>query len=216
MKESKIKIKMGEFNYNEYVKNNRLLKENNLYEEESDTEEIVGELEDEMKDIINGLNQELSDVSKDEGDINEGLLTIASIGIALPAIIGLIAKAGKAASKVINKVLGKKPTEAELEDAWFAKLGKIADDLHHLYMRPIERVVGKFVKDKDKAHKISKIIFHVIVATFLVASGVTAVKAIQAKNISLTTLESALTAIKGGEIQAFIADAIAETGAADI
>ena len=205
---------MGEFNYNEYVKNNRLLKENNLYEEESDAEEVVGELEDEMKDIIRGLDKELSDASKSEGDVNEGILTIASIGIALPAIIGLIAKIGKAGSKVINKILGKKPTEAELEDAWFGKLGKIADDLHHLYMRPIERVVGKFVKDKDKAHKISSIIFHVIVATFLVASGATALKAFQAKNVSLTTLEAALTAIKSGEIQAFIADAIAETGEA--
>ena len=38
----------------------------------------------------------------------------------------------------------------------------------------------------------------------LLASGVTAVKAIQSKEISLATLEAALTAIKGGEIKQYI------------
>jgi hypothetical protein len=39
-----------------------------------------------------------------------------------------------------------------------------------------------------------------------VASGVTAVKALQAKNLSLATLEGALTAVKSGELKSFIAD----------
>ena len=52
-------------------------------------------------------------------------------------------------------------------------------------------------------------IFHVIIATFLVISGATAVKALQAKNISLTTLEAALTAVKGGEVQDFITKLVA-------
>jgi hypothetical protein len=38
----------------------------------------------------------------------------------------------------------------------------------------------------------------------LLSSGVTAFKALQSKNISLATLESALTAVKGGEIKSFI------------
>jgi hypothetical protein len=84
------------------------------------------------------------------------------------------------------------------------KLGHIADELHHLYMAPLEVIVKKFVKDPVKAKKISSGIFHVIVATFLIASGVTAVKALQAKNLSLATLEGALSAVKGGEIKQFI------------
>jgi hypothetical protein len=71
-------------------------------------------------------------------------------------------------------------------------------------MVPLEAVVKKFVKDPAKAKKISSGIFHVIVATFLIASGATAVKALQAKNLSLATLESALSAVKGGEIKQFI------------
>ena len=60
--------------------------------------------------------------------------------------------------------------------------------------------------DEAKAKSVASGIFHVIVATFLVASGVTAVKALQAKNLSLATLEGALTAVKSGELKSFIAD----------
>jgi len=38
----------------------------------------------------------------------------------------------------------------------------------------------------------------------MVASGVTAAKALQAKEISLASLESALTAVKGGEIKNYL------------
>jgi hypothetical protein len=105
---------------------------------------------------------------------------------------------------MVNKVLGKKPTDQDAYNQWMTKLGHIADELHHLYMVPIESIVKKFVKDPSKAKKIANGIFHVIVATFLIASGVTAVKALQAKNISLATLESALSAVKGGELKNFI------------
>jgi hypothetical protein len=118
--------------------------------------------------------------------------------------MGLIAKFGKAAGTMVNKMLGKKPSEEDAYQQWMSKLGHIADELHHLYMAPLESVVKKFVKDEAKAKKIASGIFHVIVATFLIASGATAVKALQAKNVSLATLEGALTAVKGGEIKQFI------------
>jgi hypothetical protein len=71
-------------------------------------------------------------------------------------------------------------------------------------MAPIEGIVKKFIKDEAKAKKVASGIFHVIVATFLFASGATAVKAIQSKNLSLATLETALSAVKGGELKQFI------------
>jgi hypothetical protein len=84
------------------------------------------------------------------------------------------------------------------------KLGNIADELHHLYMIPIEGTVKKFIKDPKKAKNIANGIFHIIVAVFLIASGATAVKALQAKQVSLASLEGALSAIKGGELNAYI------------
>jgi hypothetical protein len=162
---------------------------------------VVDDVKDEMSSILKTMDAELD---KAATSTNEGLLTVASIAIALPAIMGLVAKFGKAAGNVVNKILGKKPTDQDAYQQWMAKLGHIADELHHLYMAPIEAIVKKFIKDPVKAKKVSSGIFHVIVATFLIASGATAVKALQAKNLSLATLEGALSAIKGGELKQFI------------
>ena len=161
---------------------------------------VVDDVKDEMSAILKTMDTELAKASK---STNEGLITIASIAIALPAIMGLIAKFGKAAGAMVNKMLGKKPTDEDAYNQWMTKLGHIADELHHLYMAPLLSVTKKFVKDEEMAKKIANGIFHAIVATFLIASGVTAVKALQSKNLSLATLESALSAIKGGELKDF-------------
>ena len=162
---------------------------------------VVDDVKDEMSAILKTMDTELAKASE---SANEGLLTVASIAIALPAIMGLVAKFGKAAGVMVNKLLGKKPTDQDAYQQWMTKLGHIADELHHLYMAPIEAIVKKFIKDPVKAKKVSSGIFHVIVATFLIASGATAVKALQSKNLSLATLESALSAVKGGELKQFI------------
>ena len=164
---------------------------------------VVDDVKDEMSAILKSMDTELAKASK---TTNEGLITIASIAIALPAVMGLISKFGKAAGNIVNKILGKKPNEDDAYQKWMTKLGHIADELHHLYMTPLLGIVKKFVKDEAKAKSIANGIFHVIVATFLIASGVTAVKALQAKNVSLATLEGALTAVKSGELKSFISD----------
>ena len=178
--------------------------EKNLQEVDIDLDDkeqaVVDDVKDEMSSILKTMDAELAKASK---TTNEGLLTVASIAIALPAIMGLVAKFGKAAGAMVNKLLGKKPTDQDAYQQWMSKLGHIADELHHLYMAPIEAIVKKFIKDPVKAKKVSSGIFHVIVATFLIASGATAVKALQSKNLSLATLESALSAVKGGELKDF-------------
>ena len=168
---------------------------------------VVDDIKDEMSAVLKGLDTELGKASK---NTNEGLLTVASIAIALPAVMGLVSKFGKAAGNVVNKVLGKKPNEDAAYQKWMTKLGHIADELHHLYMTPIEGVVKKFIKDEAKAKKVANGIFHAIVAIFLIASGATAVKALQAKNVSLGTLEGALAAVKGGELKAFFSKLLAD------
>jgi len=161
---------------------------------------VVDDVKDEMSAILKTIDSELAKASQ---STNEGLITVASIAIALPAIMGLIAKFGKAAGAMVNKALGKKPADEDAYNQWMTKLGHIADELHHLYMVPLLSVTKKFVKDEEMAKKIANGIFHAIVATFLIASGATAVKALQSKNLSLATLESALSAVKGGELKDF-------------
>ena len=171
-----------------------------------DTEQkVVDSLKDEMSTILKSLDSELTKASEtEEKPTNEALLTVASIAIALPVILGIISNLGKAVGATISQLLGKKPSEEDAYQQWMSKLGHIADELHHLYLVPIKGIVKKFIKDPDKADKVSDAIFHVIVAIFLVASGATAIKALQAKNLSLATLESALAAVKSGELTAFI------------
>ena len=161
---------------------------------------VVDGVKDEMSVILKTIDTEFNKASK---STNEGLITVASIAIALPAIMGLIAKFGKVAGTVVNKMLGNKPTDQDAYQQWMTKLGHIADELHHLYMAPILSITKKFIKDEEMAKNVASGMFHAIVATFLIASGVTAVKAIQSKNLSLATLESALSAVKGGELKQF-------------
>jgi hypothetical protein len=175
-----------------------------LYELDDQEKAVVDDVKDEMSAILKGMEAEFNKATEKEQPTNEGLLTIASIAIALPAVMGLVSKLGKAAGNMVNKMLGKKPNDEAAYNQWMIKLGHIADELHHLYMAPIEAIVKKFIKDETKAKKVASGIFHVIVATFLVASGATAIKAIQSKNLSLATLETALSAVKGGEIKDFI------------
>jgi hypothetical protein len=125
---------------------------------------VVDDVKDEMSAILKSMDTELAKASK---STNEGIITIASIAIALPAVMGLISKFGKAAGNIVNKILGKKPNEDDAYQKWMTKLGHIADELHHLYMTPLLGIVKKFVKDEAKAKSIASGIFHVIVATFL-------------------------------------------------
>lgn len=203
--ESQYKEKMAEM---EEIDENEM-EEEALYELDDKEKAVVDDIKDEMSSIIKGMDVELAKATEKEQPTNEGLLTIASIAIALPAIMGLVSKLGKAAGNIVNKMLGKKPNDEAAYNQWMAKLGHIADELHHLYMAPIEAITKKFIKDEAKAKKVASGIFHVIVATFLIASGATAVKAIQSKNLSLATLETALSAVKGGEIKDFLAKLMA-------
>lgn len=178
------------------------LEETNV-ELDNQEQDVIDGLKSEMDGVLKGMEKELEKVSK---TANESILTAASIALALPAVMGLISRLGKSAGTLVNKMLGKKPSNDSDYQKWMSKLGNIADQLHHLYVIPIEAIVKKFVKDPEKAHKVANGIFHVIVAVLFIASGVTAVKALQSKNISLATLESALSAVKGGEIKTYISN----------
>jgi hypothetical protein len=172
-----------------------------LLEDDNKVNQLVSALGDDFKALAQGIDQEFDKAD----DPKEGLITTASLLIALPAILGLVARLGRNISALVRKTIGEKPNDPSAAEQYFQDMGHVADQLHHLYMRPIEAVVRKFVKDPKKAHNISSAIFHVVVAILLIASGITAVKALQAKNISLASLESALAAVKGGEVKEYLA-----------
>jgi hypothetical protein len=173
---------------------------------EDEVSKAISQLKPQMSAFIDGMEDAIEDKSKDQ---KEGIATVAGLALALPAILGLIARLGKSINSIVLRTIGKKPTNQNDAEKYFQQMGRIADELHSLYVKPIELVVKRFVKDPNKAHKISTFIFHVIVAILMISSGVTAVKALQAKEINLATLETALTAVKGGEVKQYITKLLA-------
>lgn len=176
-----------------------------IKEATSPEDELLSQLKGEMNKLIGGIEDTLEDKSKDQ---NESLLTTAGFILAVPAILGLIAKFGRFITNLVKKTIGSKPTDKKEEEQYFARLGKVADELHALYMKPLEIMMSKFIKDQTKAKKVAHFIFHIIVAVMLVASGVQAVRALQTTRISLATLETTLAAVKGGELKNYIAKLI--------
>jgi hypothetical protein len=148
-------------------------------------DELVSQLKSQMSSLIRNIDTTLTDKTKEQ---KEGVLTVASVAIALPAILGLIAKFGKTATNIVNKVIGKKPTGQSDAEKYFQQMGRVADELHKLYMKPLEILMRKFIKDPAKAQKVAHFVFHVIIGIMLLSAGVTAFKAIQSKNLSLATL----------------------------
>jgi hypothetical protein len=169
--------------------------------EADQNDELLSQLKGEMNNLIGDIEDTLEDKSKEQ---KEGILTTAGFVLAVPAILGLVSKFGKMTTKLFKKVVGEKPNDKKEAEQYFARLGKLADDLHHLYMKPLELLMAKFIKDPAKSKKVAHFVFHIIVAVMLLSAGVTAFKAIQSKEISLATLETALAAVKGGEIKNYI------------
>lgn len=172
----------------------------------SKTEDALDDLKGQMSALIDGIEDELEDASKEQ---KEGVLTYAGVALALPAILGLVARFGKAVTGIVNRTIGKKPEGQGDAEKYFQQMGRIADELHGLYKKPLELVVKRFVKDDIKAKKVSNFLFHTIIAIMLLAAGITAVKAIQSKELSLATLETALAAVKGGEVKNYITKLLA-------
>jgi hypothetical protein len=175
-------------------------------ESEQKVNSVVSQLKSQMGDLIGDIEDTLEDKSKEQ---KEGVGTYVGIALAIPPILGLIAKFGKGATSIINKVLGKKPDTQTGAEKYFQQMSRIADELHHLYLKPLELALRPFFKDKEKAKKIANFVFHVIVAYMFINAGITAVKALQSKEISLATLETALAAVKGGEIKSYISKILA-------
>lgn len=176
---------------------------NLLLEAEAEKQEadVVSQLKSQMGNLISSIEDTIEDKSKEQ---KEAIGTYVGVALAIPPILGLIAKFGNYASGVLKKALGKKPDDQTGSERYFQQMGRIADELHTIYKKPLELAIRPFVKDEEKAKKVSNFIFHIIVAYMLINAGITAVEALQSKQLSLATLETALATIKGGEVKKYI------------
>lgn len=129
------------------------------------------------------------------GRLNEELTTLflVSLAIAMPKIIELI---GKVTQWIINKLGGK----SKAGD----KIAHFGHWLHELMIKAITKglyIVPGFKKlPKDKQEKIAKVIHTVVVAGLAAASGIGAFDALSNSSYIIGGIESALTAVKAGEL----------------
>lgn len=120
---------------------------------------------------------------------------IAGSFISFPALLKLV---GKLVLK-LQKVLGNKDIEENT-------IIKVADSIHHIYIAALEKVLMYVfrVKDKKVAHRLAVILFHVIVAGMLFASGSATLASLKKSDWGITFFEGMLSSIKTGELGAFI------------
>lgn len=161
----------------------------------------IESLLDDIEALLDDIEDELEDESKEQ---NEGVLTTIGFIAAFPSILKIVSNFGRKITPILTKAIGKKPADSAGAEEWFQKLGEKADEIHHLYIVPFESLMKKFVKDEKKAKKLAYFLFHLVVASLLISAGVTAFKAIKSNNLSLATLEAALSAIKSGEIKDYL------------
>jgi len=156
-------------------------------------------------DIEKGLKMAFAGIERDIENNKEKLtesagLAIAGTALAIPELMKIIASVAKATSKFFGG-------SGKTAD----KVAAVADKLHHFLVGLIEKALKVLgMKDTDVIHKTANIIFHVIVASLMIASGYAAVKAFKASNISAATLEGSLAAVKNGEVQRFIEKELAK------
>lgn len=131
----------------------------------------------------------------------EAIMLGVSIALAIPAIVTMVGKMAEWASK---KLGGK----GEVGN----KIAHFGEHLHHMLIGGIQKglaiLPGIKKMPKDKQEKLAEIILTVIVATLAVTSGAGAIKALQDSELALASLEGVLTAVKSGEVGAFLSKTV--------
>ena len=154
---------------------------------------VAAALDDVFDDLESDIKAQKDELSPQQ---NEAVgFAIAGAVVSLPALLKLI---GKAIAKIQSKIKG--------EEVDTNTIIEVAEKLHNMLIGGVEKVLIHVFKMKDKkaAHRLAVIIFHAIVAGLLVASGATAFKALQKSNWTVGFLEGLLSAIKSGEMSAFL------------
>jgi hypothetical protein len=178
------------------------------------TDDIAKELSSQMAQLTTAIKTETEKANKQQPQQEAVGIMVAGIALAMPAILKVIKTVGDFLSKKVKEKLGVPPTEKNALDKWLENVGELSEKIHHLYIGSIEKVVSLFVKDQAKSKQVSSFIFHCVVATFMILSGLGAVKAFTSTAIIPAILETAMTAIKSGEVGKYIGGILGATAEA--
>ena len=182
-------------------------------------DDAIETLIDQGDDILDNIADELEnvDLSVDEA---AGVIA-AGLASAMPIVLKGLGKLAKLAGKALSKLPGADAYDYEtMGDEWKAWWYSKSEELHHMYVGFIEKIVsllykiatrGKRKLDPAKKHKLAEGLWTVVVAYLMVASGMGVIKAYGAHSYGVASLESALTAVKAEEVGAFLIQLIVRT-----
>jgi hypothetical protein len=122
-----------------------------------------------------------------------GLLFITSLALAVPAIVELIGKLIKSISLFLGG-------EGKAGDKLIHAGHKWHNKITSLILKGMTFIPGFKQLPADKQQKIANIVHTVIVASLAVASGAGAIKAVSQGSNVMAGIETALTAVKAGEV----------------
>jgi len=151
-------------------------------------------LEDKTEDI----EQEIDS----KGKLDEGVMLALGLTLAVPAIVKIFTGVAKVFGHAVEGWTGKDLGVDKIAD----KIVAYADKAHHLFQKPIGFFVTKVlrIKDKDKAHQATEVLYTLLIAFLMVFSGAGAAAAATKGKTTLAGFEGALAAVKGGEVGVFI------------
>ncbi len=153
-----------------------------------------------------GLDDSAEEVSQEieaEQPLDEGVLFALGVTLAAPAIVKLFTGIAKVFGNAVKGWTVKYLCIEKVAE----KINHYADKFHHLFHKPIEFFVRKVlrIKDETKVKQATELLFHLLVAFLMIYSGVGAASAATSGNTAFAGFESLLTAVKAGEVKAYLA-----------
>jgi len=161
---------------------------------------------------INETGNEIKQKVEQDERLDEGILFALGLTLAAPAVAKLFAGVARIFGNTIKGWTGKDIGAEALAD----KITLYANKAHHLFEKPIHLFVTKVlrIQDEKKAEQATELLFTLLVAFLMVYSGVGAAAAMGAGQTSLAGFEGALSAVKGGEVIAFLKTTLKRLGGA--
>ena len=166
-------------------------------------EKTFGKIAGLFGDGLGDSTEEVSQEIEAEKSLDEGVLFGLGVTLAAPAIVKLFTGIAKVFGNTVKGWTGKDLGIEKVAE----KINHYADKFHHLFQKPIEFFVRKVlrIKDETKAKQATQLLFHLLVAFLMVYSGVGAATAASSGETGLAGFESVLTAVKAGEVKAYLA-----------
>lgn len=167
-------------------------------------EKTFGKIAGLFGDGLDASAEEVSQEIEAEQQLDEeGILFTLGVTLAAPAIVKLFTGIAKVFGNAVKGWTGK---DLGIEKV-AQKINSYADKSHHLFQKPIEFFVRKVlrIKDETKVKQATELLFHLLVAFLMIYSGVGAASAATSGDTAFAGFESLLTAVKAGEVKAYLA-----------